>query len=232
MPARSSSRGGLPRPGHPPRVPGKPALAQIRAGLGPLAAPSPGFAVASRASALHTAQRARTRSARPYRRRSCARRSHFGVSVPFVCSAGRHARGERLLAMPRADPLARLGATGPPARPRACAGKVKRKSYGALPRAHLSDLAAFPPSAASFAIAGAGPAPSLPPDRALRAGTQFRAVCRQLMPLTNLSEHDRPSPPAFRPTTCLPERQLWYSGLFFLRARPTGRHPPSRIPRL
>jgi hypothetical protein len=153
----------------PPCVPGKPALAPSRAGLGPLAAPSPGFAVASRASALPTAQRARTRSARPHRRRSRARRSRFGVSVPFACSARRHARSERLLVMPRAGPLARLGATCPPARPRACAGKVKTKSYGALPRAHLLDLAAFLPSGRLVRLAGGSPRPRTCGARAPRA---------------------------------------------------------------
>jgi hypothetical protein len=74
-----------------------------------------------------------------------ARRSRFGGSVPFGCSARGHARSERSLVMPRAGPLARLGATCPPARPRACAGKVKRKPHGALARAHQNrlDLAAF-----------------------------------------------------------------------------------------
>ena len=62
----------------------------------------------------------------------------------------------------------------------------------------------------------------------------LRPSAQAIVVITDLSECERPCPgsPEFRPTICLPERQLWYSGLFFLRARPTGRHLPSRIPRL
>jgi hypothetical protein len=64
--------------------------------------------------------------------------------------------------VPGKPALAQIGATGPLARPRACAGKVKKKSHGARQRAHHLGLAVFLPSGRLVRLAGACRAP-VPP---------------------------------------------------------------------